>query len=65
VIDAGHISIESNLATKDAVRQIRMKRNQQYVDTDFRQLESLMYDKFTLRLEDAQVRQISLPFNAH
>lgn len=56
-IDAGHISIESDLADKDAVREIHQKRNQQYNDEDYKQLESLMYDKLSLKLEAAQVRE--------
>jgi vacuolar protein sorting-associated protein 13A/C len=55
VIDAGHISIESNLANKEAVREIHMKRNQQYNDDDYKRLESLMYDRLSLKLEAAQV----------
>lgn len=54
VIDAGHIAIESDLVDKEAIRTIQQKRNQQYSDEDYRQLESLMYDKLFLRLEDAQ-----------
>ncbi|KAF9453814.1 vacuolar protein sorting-associated protein 13 [Macrolepiota fuliginosa MF-IS2] len=54
VIDAGHIAIESDLVDKEAIRSIQSKRNQQYDDEDYRQLESLMYDKLLLRLEDAQ-----------
>ncbi|KAF7347835.1 hypothetical protein MVEN_01541000 [Mycena venus] len=54
IIDAGHIAIESNLADKDAIRAIHQKRNKQYSDEDYKQLESLMYDKFSLRLEAAQ-----------
>jgi vacuolar protein sorting-associated protein 13A/C len=56
IIDAGHIAIESNLADKGAIRAIHLKRNKQYSDEDYKQLESLMYDKFSLRLEAAQVR---------
>ncbi|KAJ7254114.1 hypothetical protein B0H12DRAFT_1202424 [Mycena haematopus] len=54
IIDAGHIAIESNLADKDAIRAIHLKRNKQYSDEDYKQLESLMYDKFSLRLQAAQ-----------
>lgn len=60
VIDAGHISIESDLADKDAIRTIHLKRNQKYSDDDYKYLESLMYDKLLLRLEAAQVLKISL-----
>jgi Vacuolar protein sorting-associated protein len=55
VIDAGHIAIESELVDKEAIRAIHLKRNQKYSDEDYKQLESLMYDKLNLRLEAAQV----------
>ena len=55
IIDAGHIAIESNLVAKEAIRMIHQKRNQQYTDEDYKNLESLMYDKFYLRLQHAQV----------
>ncbi|EKM61051.1 uncharacterized protein PHACADRAFT_156217 [Phanerochaete carnosa HHB-10118-sp] len=54
IIDAGHIAIESELADKKAVQEISSKRKQQYSDEDYRRLESLMYDKLTVRLEAAQ-----------
>ncbi|KAI0275069.1 vacuolar protein sorting-associated protein 13 [Gloeopeniophorella convolvens] len=54
LIDAGHISIESDLASKDAIRQVHLKRAQQYTEDDYKRLESLMYDKLNLRLKDAQ-----------
>ncbi|KAJ7706184.1 vacuolar protein sorting-associated protein 13 [Mycena rosella] len=54
IIDAGHIAIESDLADKDAIRAIHQKRNKQYSDEDYKQLESLMYDKVSIRLEAAQ-----------
>ena len=54
-MDAGHIAIESDLASKEAIRIVHQKRNQKYDDEDYKQLESLMYDKLFLRLEDAQV----------
>ena len=56
IIDAGHIAIESNLVSKEAIRTIHQKRNQQYTDEDYKNLESLMYDKFDLRLQHAQAR---------
>ncbi|KAF9652010.1 vacuolar protein sorting-associated protein 13 [Thelephora ganbajun] len=54
LIDAGHIAIESNLADKELIREIHLKRSQKYSEEDYRRLESLMYDKFFLRLESAQ-----------
>jgi vacuolar protein sorting-associated protein 13A/C len=64
LIDAGHISIESDLASKEAIRQVHLKRDQQYTDDDYARLESLMYDKLNLKLEDAQVEGFSLKFMA-
>ncbi|KIM48205.1 hypothetical protein M413DRAFT_439924 [Hebeloma cylindrosporum] len=54
VIDAGHIAIESDLVAKEAIRTIHQKRHQKYTDEDYKNLESLMYDKMSLRLQDAQ-----------
>jgi hypothetical protein len=64
LIDAGHIAIESNLADKQVLREVHLKRNQKYSEEDYRRLESLMYDKFFLRLESAQVPFVSfVPFH--
>ncbi|KAF8640890.1 hypothetical protein AX17_000538 [Amanita inopinata Kibby_2008] len=54
IIDAGHIAVESKLADKKEIRSIQQKRQQSYSEEDYRSLESLMYDKFMLRLEAAQ-----------
>ncbi|KDR84988.1 hypothetical protein GALMADRAFT_233521 [Galerina marginata CBS 339.88] len=54
IIDAGHIAIESDLVAKEAIQTIHQKRNQKYNDEDYKNLESLMYDKMSLRLQDAQ-----------
>lgn len=58
MVDAGHIAVGSDLVDKEAIRTIQSKRSQQYSEEDYRQLESLMYDKVSLRLEDAQVIQL-------
>ena len=55
VLDAGHIAIESKLADQQQLKDLKSKRGRQYNDDDFRQLEDLMYDKLSLRLESAQV----------
>ncbi|KAH9898385.1 vacuolar protein sorting-associated protein 13 [Cubamyces lactineus] len=54
VIDAGHISIGSELASKEAIQEIHAKRRQQYTEEDYKHLESMMYDRLTVRLEAAQ-----------
>ena len=55
VLDAGHIAVESKLADQDRLKEVQSKRGRQYSDEDFRQLEDLMYDKLSLRLESTQV----------
>jgi vacuolar protein sorting-associated protein 13A/C len=55
VLDAGHIAIESKLADKEQVKEVQSKRGKQYSTDDYRQLEDLMYDRFSLRLESTQV----------
>ena len=62
IIDAGHIAIESNLVPKEAIQTIHEKRNQQYTDEDYKNLESLMYDKLYLRLQHAQVAFLISPY---
>lgn len=47
--------MESDLADKDAMRELQAKKNEQYSEADYRRLESLMYDKVKLKLEAAQV----------
>lgn len=55
ILDAGHISVTSELVDKDTLRDIQSKQQQKYTDEDFRKLENLMYDKFNLRLHSTQV----------
>lgn len=47
--------MESDLADKDAMRELQSKKGQQYSEADYKRLESLMYDKVILKLEAAQV----------
>jgi vacuolar protein sorting-associated protein 13A/C len=55
ILDAGHVSVTSELVDKDTLRDIQAKQRQQYTDEDFRKLENLMYDKFNLKLQATQV----------
>jgi vacuolar protein sorting-associated protein 13A/C len=55
IIDAGHISVNSELVDKDTMRDIQSKQNQVYSDEDLKRLEGLMYDKFVLDLTATQV----------
>ncbi|KAL0581607.1 Vacuolar protein sorting-associated protein 13 [Marasmius crinis-equi] len=54
IIDAGHIAIESELADKNAIRSLRQKKDQTYSRDADQHLQSLLYDKFSLKLEAAQ-----------
>jgi vacuolar protein sorting-associated protein 13A/C len=59
-LDAGHIAVESKLADKDQLKEVQSKRGRQYSDDDFKQLEDLMYDKLSLRLESTQVGRLTV-----
>ncbi|KAK3724815.1 Vacuolar protein sorting-associated protein 13 [Vermiconidia calcicola] len=55
ILDAGHASVRSDLIDKKTIEDIQNKQKQQYTESDFKKLESLMYDKFLLKLEATQV----------
>ncbi|KEF54971.1 uncharacterized protein A1O9_08623 [Exophiala aquamarina CBS 119918] len=55
ILDAGHVSLNSELVDKETMRDIHSKQKQQYTEEDFKQLEGLMYDKFHLKLDSTQV----------
>ncbi|KAH8926014.1 hypothetical protein BT69DRAFT_1239533 [Atractiella rhizophila] len=55
VLDAGHISVESDLASKELLNDVNKKVNQEYSEEDWTRLESLMYDKFTVKLQSTQL----------
>jgi vacuolar protein sorting-associated protein 13A/C len=55
ILDAGHVSVTSELVDKEVLRDIQSKQKQQYTDEDFRRLEGLMYDKFLVKLHSTQV----------
>jgi hypothetical protein len=56
VLDAGHIAVESALADQKEVQSVQAKRGQALQGDDYGRLQSLMYDKFSLKLESTQVR---------
>ena len=55
IIDAGHINVDSQLADKDVVNDIKTKDVQKYSKEDNATLENLMYDKFNLSLSQTKV----------
>ncbi|KAH8890292.1 vacuolar protein sorting-associated protein 13 [Thozetella sp. PMI_491] len=55
ILDAGHISVNSELVDKDTMKEIQSKQNQNYTDEDFKRLQSLMYDRFLVKLTSTQL----------
>jgi len=55
IVDAGHISVNSQLVDKDTLKEVQDKQRQSYTDEDYKRLESLMYDKFLVKLSSTQV----------
>ncbi|KAI0483961.1 vacuolar protein sorting-associated protein 13 [Xylariaceae sp. FL0804] len=55
ILDAGHIAVNSELVDKGTLKQVQDKQHQRYSEEDFKQLESLMYDRFIVKLNSTQV----------
>ncbi|TDZ36628.1 Vacuolar protein sorting-associated protein 13 [Colletotrichum spinosum] len=55
ILDAGHISVNSELVDQGTMKEIQAKQRQSYTDEDFKRLESVMYDKFLVKLSSTQV----------
>ena len=55
IIDAGHIHVNSELVDQSTMKEIQSKQRQSYSEEDFKRLESVMYDKFIVKLTSTQV----------
>lgn len=55
ILDAGHISVNSELVDRQTIKDIQSKQKQQYSEEDYKQLEHLMYDRFLVKLDSTQV----------
>lgn len=55
IIDAGHISVVSDLIDKNKATELKSKPPTEFSEVDWSKLNELMYDKFNLRLHDAQL----------
>ncbi|CAG8555201.1 10349_t:CDS:10 [Paraglomus brasilianum] len=75
VLDAGRISVVSNLVPKEVIAEIKSKTVETYSDKD---LETLMYDRFSVELSStqllvghsaesclAQIRNVSTTYDLH
>ncbi|KAL2125638.1 hypothetical protein VTJ04DRAFT_2003 [Mycothermus thermophilus] len=55
ILDAGHISVTSELVDEKTLKEIQSKQSQAYTDEDLKRLQSLMYDRFLVKLTSTQV----------
>lgn len=55
ILDAGHISVNSELVDQDTMKEVQSKHRASYTEEDFKRLESLMYDKFLVKLSSTQL----------
>lgn len=55
IIDAGHIAVGSELVPKETYKEIEERQSRKYSEEDFERLESVMYDKFLIKLDSTQV----------
>lgn len=53
ILDAGHISVTSDLVDKSTIEEVKAKDH--YSESDWKRLKTLMYDKFSLRLQNSQL----------
>lgn len=55
ILDAGHIRLTSELVDPGTIKEIHDKQRQAYTEDDYKMLESLMFDKFLVKLSDTQM----------
>lgn len=55
ILDAGHISIMSDLISQSKYEEIKNEQKDSYTEEDWKKLNTYMFDKYTLSLHDAQI----------
>lgn len=55
VLDAGHISIISDLIPKEKYQELKNEKKDNYTEKDWKKLNTYMFDKYNLSLHDAQI----------
>lgn len=55
ILDAGHISVNSELVDQATLKEVQAKQRSAYTDEDYKKLESLMYDRFNVKLTSTQL----------
>ncbi len=60
VIDAGHLSVESQLVDKEKKKELQLRHGGALTPSDVAYIKTLLYDRFTCHLTSVQV---NLPLN--
>ncbi|KAL5336775.1 hypothetical protein BJX70DRAFT_400270 [Aspergillus crustosus] len=55
ILDAGHISVNSELVDRQTMKDLQSKQKRQYDTGDYKELEHLLYDRFLIKLDSTQV----------
>ncbi|KAL2150408.1 hypothetical protein VTH82DRAFT_6971 [Thermothelomyces myriococcoides] len=55
ILDAGHISLTSELVDRETSKEVQSKQSEAHAEQDLEHLESLMYDRFLVKLTSTQV----------
>ncbi|KAG9243121.1 hypothetical protein BJ878DRAFT_543588 [Calycina marina] len=55
ILDAGHVSVNSELIDRATIKDIQSKQKHAYTTEDKEHLQSLMYDKFIVKLTSTQL----------
>lgn len=55
VLDVGSLQVASDLVPQNVLSEVKSKQALKYSEKDWKRLESLMYDRFTVKLCDTQI----------
>lgn len=55
VLDVGSLQVASDLVPQKVLSEVKSKQALKYSEADWKRLESLMYDRFTVKLCDTQI----------
>ncbi|KAL2841641.1 hypothetical protein BJX68DRAFT_245287 [Aspergillus pseudodeflectus] len=55
IVDAGHVSVNSELVDRQTMKDLQAKQKRQYDTGDYKELEHLLYDRFLIKLDSTQV----------
>ncbi|PRT56259.1 Vacuolar protein sorting-associated protein 13 [Wickerhamiella sorbophila] len=55
LIDSGSLTVSSDLVKREVLDQVKSKQAAKYTEADWKKLESLMYDRLTITLSEAQI----------